>query len=149
MRIFVDGSFRGHVAVALAEASIIDRQHRKAEVAQLFQPEHLSGEAPARAVEIEHRRGVGIFGRPPPRMDALRVGAMVHRNIEFMDAVGQPCVPPRHLLDHAEGKPLLLVLQRRRAAGRQHSHDGNCDEQPSGEWMAFSEGRGRHDHEGQ
>ena len=60
-------------------------------------------------------------------MDALRVGAMVHRNIEFMDAVGQPGVPPRHLLDHAEGEPLFLVLQRRRAAGRQHSHEGGSD----------------------
>ena len=69
--VLVHRLLRRHVAIALAEAAIVDRQHRKAEVAQLLDAEQLAGQAPARAVQVQHRRRIGLLRRPPPGMDVL------------------------------------------------------------------------------
>src|SRR5437667_3253654 len=101
-RVLVDSLFRRQVAVALPESAIVDREYGESEVSQLFEPEHLTRQVPASTVQIEHHGRLRIRRRPPPGMDVLRVASLSDRQVELLNAVRQPGVPPRDAVHDAK-----------------------------------------------
>src|SRR2546428_3987515 len=117
-RVFVDRFLRRQIAIALAEAAIIDRQHRKAESMELFDAIGLTRKIPARAVQIEDGRRVLRRSGPPPGMDALRLAVRFDGEICLLDALRQAVEPARSARDDAEGQ--LPLFFRQLAAARDH-----------------------------
>src|SRR6185295_2203372 len=69
--VLVDRLLGWNAAAAATEATVIDREHGKAEVVQLIDARQLSGQVPARPVEIQDRGRVGALRGPPPGMNVV------------------------------------------------------------------------------
>src|SRR5689334_18757619 len=119
-RILVNGFFGWHAAVTAAKAAVIDRQHRESEIVQLANARQLTGQVPARSVEIKDRRRIGLVGLPPPRMNVLVGG---DRNIDLAYTVGQTGIPARITGNHAKHELALLLGELRTAANRERRND--------------------------
>jgi hypothetical protein len=118
-------------AVTLAEAAVVDREHREPERAQLLHPAQVSGEVPAHPVQVVHNRRIRIGVGPPPRVDLLRAGLVVDGDEQFLNGCRGAAVPSRVALDHAE-RQLALLFRERAAAGR-HEGDGRAGERGTNE----------------
>ena len=117
-RVLVDRLLRRQIAIAFAEAAIIDRQHRKTESMQLFDAIGLACKIPARAVQIQDGRRVLRRSGPPPRVDALRLAVRFDSEICLLDTLRQAVEPARGARDDAEGQ--LPLFFRQLAAARDH-----------------------------
>ncbi len=118
LRVLVDGLFRRETSLALAEPAVVDREHRIAEPSQLRDAIEMSGQIPARAVQVVDDRCLRIVVGPPPGVNALRSHALAHRQVELVHALGHAAVPSRGFADRAEDELALLELERHASADR-------------------------------
>ncbi|MNE53538.1 hypothetical protein D3C80_1482720 [compost metagenome] len=115
--IFVHRGLGWQVAPALAKATVIHGQHRVAHGMQLLDAEQLAGKVPAHAVQVEHRRGIGAFGRPPPGVQALVIAEAARAQVKLLHVAGQTAEPAGLARFDAEHQFALLVLQHGAAGG--------------------------------
>ncbi|MCY1536348.1 hypothetical protein D9M68_718040 [compost metagenome] len=128
--ILVDRSFRRQRAEALAEAAVVDGQHRKTHGVQLFDAEQLAGQVPARAVQVQQGGRIAPGGGPPPGMDSLLVSERRCAQYPLLDAAGQPVEPVGRARLDAEHQFTFLLLELRaadRQAQRQSQQQGQAE----------------------
>ena len=129
----VDTAFGWQLAQALAEAAVVDGQHREPQVAQLLETEQMAGEVPAHTVQVEQRGSIGIGRRPPPGVDVLLVAEGRVRQLQFFDAAGQAAEPGRVARLDAKYQFAFLLREHRTADRQANGDHGNQQQaEPAG-----------------
>src|SRR5690348_2478799 len=131
--VFLRGRFRRHVAIARAEAAIVDREHRESEFAQLRDPPQLTGEIPARAVQVQDDRRIRMIRRPPPTVNVRRVRAFTYGQAHFLHACRQAAEPCGGGVYGTPYELALLGLEHAAAGGEQRSREERQDEAQIGD----------------
>ena len=121
-RVGVDRFFRRQLAVAFAEAAIIDREHGEAELVQLFDAAELSGQIPPRAVEIKDGGRIGLLRGPPPRVDLGRIFLHADGQIDLANTIGNAGKPSCRNSRRTERQLPLAVFELHAAAGEGGEH---------------------------
>jgi hypothetical protein len=118
--VLVDAFLGRRLAVALAEAAVVDRDDRETEAAQVLDAAQVRRQVPAHAVQVEQRRRPGVVARPVPGEQALGARLVRDRQVELADVGRQAREPARYLADGPERELALLRDQRRAAGAEEH-----------------------------
>ena len=142
-----DAGFRRQLVGARAEAAVVDREHREAELAHLLDAKDAAAEVLARAVQEEHQRRLRIGVRGVERVQADRAAGR-RRDVIDPDAVhvfgagdAGELVGRRRRHRRRLEDPLALLRAEADPAGREAA-DG--DEHRGGQADAAARQRAKH-----
>src|SRR3954453_22343708 len=94
-RVRIHRFFRRQIAVTLAESAVVNGEYSEPESVQLLDAAELARQIPSRAMKIEHRRRVGMLGRPPPCIELRRVRGGTDRQRYLAHAIRKAAEPSR------------------------------------------------------